>query len=98
MLMWEVGWLGSRTIPPIGHKTCWWGVSAGFQAAQPIHLQGFHAGTGLQDFKLRSVLDIPIAIGHVSVIVIWSAQEQRSRMFGLDVTNLPKPTIERGFL
>jgi hypothetical protein len=64
----------------------------------PIHLQGFHAGTGLQDFKLRSVLDIPIAIGHVSVIVIWSAQEQRSRMFGLDVTNLPKPTIERGFL
>lgn len=74
------------------------GVSAGFQAAQPIHLQGFHAGTGLQDFKLRSVLDIPIAIGHVSVIVIWSAQEQRSRMFGLDVTNLPKPTIERGFL
>jgi hypothetical protein len=27
-------------------------------------------------------LDVPIAVGHMSVIVIWSAQEQRSRVFG----------------
>jgi hypothetical protein len=82
MLMWK--WVADDSTNRIWSQNLLvgGGVSAGFQAAQSIHLQGFHAETGLQDLKSRSVLDIPTAIGHVSVIVIWSAQEQRSRIFG----------------
>jgi hypothetical protein len=78
----ESGWLGSRTIPPIE-----WSQTVGGEYPQVFRLHSQSTCRNLcrdqlADCKSTSVLDIPIAVGHMSAMVIGSAQAQRSEIFG----------------
>src|SRR2546421_4064373 len=100
--MWKVVGQVWRTIPPIewSHK-CRRGVSAG-----PIHLQKFMQGPACR-------LKIDLSSGHTdcrrpyvcnSYWVSPGTQQSgifgtsSAGMFGLDITNSSKPTLERSFV